>query len=69
MVTPALIDPKSVYDDGSLVLALDIPFATLSRARREGHLRFSRKGKRTLYLGQWVIDWLMKDEREGTNVK
>jgi hypothetical protein len=40
----------------AVVLALDIPSATLARARREGHLRYSRRGKRTFYLGRWLID-------------
>jgi hypothetical protein len=58
MLSPVPIDPNAVYDDGTIVLALDMAPATLVRARREGRLRFSRKGKRTFYLGQWIIDWL-----------
>jgi hypothetical protein len=61
MVHPVPIDPGAVYDDGAVVLALSIPSATLSRARREGHLRFTRKGRRIFYLGSWLIDWLAAD--------
>ena len=52
------IEPDGIYDDSSLVLALGLTHATLARARREGHLRFSRKGKRILYLGRWIVDWI-----------
>ena len=58
MVSPALIEPNAVYDDGTLVLELGVTSATLIRARRRGELRFARKGKRVFYLGTWVIDWL-----------
>ena len=55
------IAPDSVYDDGALYLALGLTPATLAQARRSGTLRFSRKGKRTFYLGQWILDWLKTD--------
>jgi hypothetical protein len=64
MVNACLIEPSAVYDDGSLMLALGLSEATLSRARREGQLRFTRKGQRILYLGQWVVDWLAADDRQ-----
>jgi hypothetical protein len=44
------IDPEQWYDTGAVVLALDMPSATLARARREGQLRYTRKGRRVLYL-------------------
>ena len=65
MAAPLNIEPNGVYDDGALVLSLGLTHATLARARRDGHLRFSRKGKRVLYLGQWIIEWL-RDERTET---
>jgi hypothetical protein len=58
------IDPEQWYDTGAIVLALNIPSATLARARREGRLRFCRKGKRTLYCGHWIINWLTDTPRE-----
>jgi hypothetical protein len=61
MIAPCHIEPGSVYDDGAVLLALGIPTATLARARRDGRLRFSRQGRRALYLGQWLIDWLTGD--------
>lgn len=58
------IDPTGVYDDGTLVLALGLTHATLARARREGRLRYTRKGRRVLYLGRWLLAWLEHaDER------
>jgi hypothetical protein len=61
MVSIILLEPNGVYDDGSLHLALEIPSATLVRARREGRLRYARKGRRILYLGKWILDWLEAD--------
>jgi hypothetical protein len=63
MTSPVCIDPRAVYDDGAVLLTLDLPSATLARARRDGRLRFSRQGRRTLYLGQWLLDWLEADAR------
>jgi hypothetical protein len=55
-----IIDPVGIYDD-SVFDRLDIPSQTLSRARRNGELRYTRKGNRTLYLGAWVLTWLGMD--------
>jgi hypothetical protein len=55
------IDPERIYDDGAVVLSLDIPSSTLMKARREGSLRYTWKGRRVLYLGQWLLDWLSSD--------
>ena len=52
------IEPRGVYDDGTLVLALGVTHATLARARRDGHLRFAREGRQVLYLGQWILEWI-----------
>jgi hypothetical protein len=52
------IDPDALYDEGALILAMDLSSATLARARRTGALRFTRKGHRTFYLGRWLLDWL-----------
>jgi hypothetical protein len=57
------IDPEGIYDDASLYGALGVSAAALARARREGRLRYTRQGKRLLYLGRWVIDWLTSDAR------
>jgi len=58
------IDPSALYDGGTLYLAAGITPATLARARRCGQLRFTRQGKRILYLGQWILDWLETDSRQ-----
>ena len=59
------IAPDGIYDDGALYLALGLTPATLAQARRSGALRFSRKGKRTFYLGRWILDWLKADSGKG----
>jgi hypothetical protein len=61
MIAPCHIDPHGVYDDGAVVLALDISTATLAHARRVGRLRYTRQGRRVLYLGQWLLEWLAAD--------
>jgi hypothetical protein len=61
------IDPNSVYTEGAISIALDIPLATLTRARREGRLQFTRKGKRVLLFGQWVLNWLKIDSPKGAD--
>jgi hypothetical protein len=58
MLTGVKIEPDAIYDDGSLLFALDISSDTLVRARRDGRLRFTRQGRRVFYLGQWILDWL-----------
>lgn len=60
---PPTIEPTAVYHDGDARLILGLTDATIRRARREGRLRFTRQGRRVLYLGQWLLDWL---EAEGT---
>jgi hypothetical protein len=64
MVKPVIIDPQAWYDDSALVLLLDLPSATLIRARRDGHLRYTRPGRRALHLGRWILDWLAGDVAE-----
>lgn len=55
------IDPKAVYDDSALSVALGVGIESLTRARKTGELRHTRKGRRVLYLGQWILDWLEGD--------
>ncbi len=58
MIEPVSIDPEALYDDGSLRQALGLTDAALAKARRSGTLRYTRQGKRTLYLGKWILAWL-----------
>jgi hypothetical protein len=53
------IDPEGWYDDAWLYEALGLRAGALARARREGELRFTRKGNRILYYGAWLRDWLL----------
>jgi hypothetical protein len=60
---PAAIEikPESLYDDAALYFLLGITPGVVARARREGKLRFTRPGRRTYYLGKWILSWLEKD--------
>ena len=60
---PIRIDPDAIYDDGALVLTLGLTYAAIARARRNKRLRYTRNGRRILYRGQWIIDWLESDAR------
>jgi len=65
MQAPVSIEPHQVYDDGALYLVLGLTPSTLAKARRSGVLHFTRRGRRTLYLGEWILDWLAAEERQG----
>jgi hypothetical protein len=66
MTTGLRFEPQAVYDDGALYCTLGLTATTLARARRSGRLRFTRQGKRTFYLGEWVLNWLSDgDSRDG----
>lgn len=58
LLEPARIDPDGIYHDGQARLLLDLPGSTLARARREGTLKYSRRGGRILYQGAWLLAWL-----------
>jgi hypothetical protein len=62
MVAGVQLHPHAIYDDGALYCELGLTAATLARARRSGLLRYTRQGKRVLYLGEWVLEWLGKAE-------
>jgi hypothetical protein len=64
MIAGLKIDPDTIYDDGTLVLALGVSSAALIRARSRGELRFRRIGQRPVYLGRWILDWLAQTPRE-----
>ena len=55
---PARIVPDAIYHDGDARLLLGLTSPTMARARREGHLRYTRQGHAILYRGQWLLDWL-----------
>jgi hypothetical protein len=59
------IAPQDIFTDPGLRLLLGLPSATLARARREGRLRYTRRGKRIFYTGEWVVDWLVGGRAEG----
>ena len=57
-LTPIQIDPAGFYRDGDVRLMFELTDAALSKARRRGDLRFTRRGRQIFYRGQWLIDWL-----------
>lgn len=56
-----LIEADAVYDNPALQAILGMGPDALSAARKHGDLRFTRKGRRIFYLGQWILDWLEGD--------
>jgi hypothetical protein len=61
-VTDAItLEPTAVYDDGALYCLLGLSAAALAKARRSRRLRYTRQGNRTLYLGEWIVEWLRSE--------
>jgi hypothetical protein len=66
MISGFSIDPDGLYDDMALYEGAELKPSTLARARREGRLKYTRRGDRILYFGSWVLDWLRADSVEET---
>lgn len=64
MEKPVSLLPDQVYDDGAILLSLGITAVTLANARRERKLRYTRKGRRTFYLGKWILEWLEREQED-----
>ncbi len=58
MIEAVPIIPDAVYDDGALLMVYGITPTAMANARSSGSLRHVVVGKRVLYLGQWLLDWL-----------
>jgi Helix-turn-helix domain len=56
------IEPNGVYGNDDVCTMLDVSPQTLAGARRTGALRAARKGRRWLYLGEWLLEWLRQPE-------
>lgn len=55
---PIRIDSAAVYTVAAVVLALDIPSATIRRAIRGGDLPAVRRGNRAYITGRDLLRWL-----------
>lgn len=66
MVEALTINPQGIYTDSTLVLGLGLTHAALAKARRSGELRFARKGRRALYRGTWILNWLDGEKHDET---
>ena len=61
MVDPITIEPEAFYDDLMVANLLEVGRELLARARKDGDLRYVRKGKRILFKGSWLLAWLGSD--------
>jgi hypothetical protein len=59
------IQPTGIYSSDDLSVMLDVSPQTLADARKAGHLRAVRKGRRWIHLGEWVLAWLNADPAPG----
>jgi hypothetical protein len=59
------IRPNDVFTRYRLSQVLGVGESTIDKARRSGALRYTRKGSRTLFLGSWVLAWLMAGDNQG----
>jgi len=66
MLDTITIHPTGIYTTDDLCLMLDVSAQTIAEARRSGALRGARKGRRVVYLGEWVLAWL-RSEQEGAH--
>jgi hypothetical protein len=62
---PVTLNPLGVYSGRELGRILDAGPATLAAARRFGALRAVKKGRRVVYLGEWVLAWLNAEAAPG----
>jgi hypothetical protein len=67
MADPPQIHPHAIYTDPDICALLDVSPQTLIDARRSGALHFTRKGRRTIVLGEWLLAWLRTDYEEVTD--
>jgi hypothetical protein len=58
------IQPTGIYGADDLCALLDVGRQTLADARRSGALRSVRKGRRVIFLGEWVLGWLRDEGQE-----
>jgi len=63
MVGTTEIKPQALYDGAALQADIGLPAAAVRRARKSGKLRYTRQGKKLLYLGQWVLDFLAAESK------
>jgi hypothetical protein len=61
-ITTIEIKPLGVYSTDELSAMLDVGWDKLGKARHSGALRSTKKGRRVLYLGEWVLDWLRAED-------
>ena len=54
------IHRTGIYTTDHLCKMLDVSQQNLAAARRSGALRAARKGRRIIYLGEWVLGWLQE---------
>lgn len=64
MLSPVSIEPEAIYDDGAIRQALGLTDSAMATARRSGAIRYTRQGKRVLYLGKWITAWLESQAAE-----
>jgi len=59
-----VIEPTRVYRREELPGLLRSGKHTIHEAIQDGSLRHTMRGRRQLFLGQWLIDWLSKEPAE-----
>jgi hypothetical protein len=59
------IQPTGIYSTDDLCAMLDVSPVTVAEARRSGALTSTRKGRRVIYLGEWILTWLRHADEEG----
>jgi len=56
--SPLVLHPDAVFSLEQARRALGMEKSTLAREIRLGRLRVSKRGKRYLFLGSWLREWI-----------
>lgn len=56
------IEPEQFYAEEHLRTVWGFTTEALARARSDEGLRCKQIGRRRLYLGEWLLDWLRQPE-------
>lgn len=65
----AVIDPNGVYSLDDVAAIMGTSRRGIARAVKEDGLAYSRRGNRRVFLGQWVLEWIVAGKIAGKRVK
>ncbi len=61
------VEPTAIYDEYQIRRALGLTEHLMLKERRDGRIKFARRGRRVYYLGSWIINWMEGDTAQGVD--